>query len=370
MTKKRFTPVEPLNVAPMAENVQKKKNPLQGEASPQQGSFKTLFIISCVAIVVLGYFAFFGRGTTNGSPRTSAANSEIQIALGKAYVELGQVSENVADPDDASNKVTFWRFTDIRGSWGYCTVLTMPNPYPNLLLMTDATLKITKVKNMSDFPMAGADRRAEYLDAMMRYENRTLLDFQRLEGSTDEGEVREFREIMRDNIAKALKVMCIDQNGIDWFTQNFPQGIKFSKIGSKLEPWRVTCEDGREINSSMLAGRKYAFFSASACGSCRATVTEISQDMLTKGGMGKDQIIFIFTGKPEEKAKIKDMLSGEYLVLDQDQANFCKMISFMEGSPSMMLIDSSGTVFAKENSTSLNDAEGRAKTLKNFYELR
>lgn len=369
MTKKRFTPVESLNVTPVTDNVQKRKSVSQTDGTSPQSNFKTLFIISCVAIVVLGYFAFFGRGS-GGSSKTTTANSDVQAVLGRAYVELGQVSENVTDPDDSSNKVTFWRFSDIRGTWGYCTMLTMPNPYPNLLLMTDATLKITKIKNMSDFPMAGADRRAEYLDAMSRYDNRTLLDFQHIEKSTDEGEVRTFREIMRDSIAKALKVMCIDQNGIDWFRQNFPQGIKFSKVGTKLEPWRVTCEDGREINSSMLAGRKYAFLSASACGSCRATVTEISQDMLTKGGMGKDQLIFIFTGKPEEKSKMKDMLSGEYLVLDQDQANFCKMISFTEGSPSIMLIDSSGTVFAKEDATSLNDVEGRAKTLKNFYESR
>lgn len=366
MTKKRFTPVDPLNVAPVAGTVQQKKNVSQ-ESS--QGNFKTLFIISCVVIVVLGYFAIFGHGS-GGSSKTTIANSDVAAVLGKAYVELGQVSENVTDPDDASNKVTFWRFTDIKGSWGYCTILTMPNPYPNLLMMTDATLKITKIKNMSDLPMAGADRRAEYLDAMTRYDNRTLLDFQHLERWTDEGEVRTFREILRDNIAKSLKVMCIDQNGLDWFSQNFPQGIKFSKVGTKLEPWRVTCEDGREINSSMLAGRKYAFLSASACGSCRATITEISQDMLTKGGMGKDQLIFIFTGKPEEKAKMKDMLSGEYLVLDQDQANFCKMISFAEGSPSLMLIDSTGTVVAKEDATSLNDVEARAKLLKEFYQSK
>jgi hypothetical protein len=246
----------------------------------------------------------------------------------------------------------------------------MPSPYPDLLLMTDATLKIQKIKNITDFPKAGADRRAEYLDILTRYDNRSLDAFQRLEKGNDDGEVRNFREILRDKIAKALKVMNISENGIDWFRQNYPQGIKFSKVGSTLDPWRVTCEDGREINSSMFTGRKYAFLSATKCGKCRATVTEIAQDMVTKGGMSKDQIIFIFAGMPEETNTLKDMLTGEYLVKDPDQANFCKMISFTEGSPSMMLIDSSGTVVAKEDATSLDDMPAREKILKSFYESR
>lgn len=369
MTKKRFTPVEPINVSMNTDPGQATKTSKSKDPGASQANFKTLFIVSCVAIVVLAYFAFFGGGS-GGTTKSSFATSDAQAVLGKAYVELGQVYENVSDPDDPSNKITFWRFSDIKNSWGYCTVLPMPNPYPDMLLMTDATLKIQKIKNMGDLPMAGADRRAEYLDAMSRYDNRTLIDFQHLERWTDEGEVRTFREILRDRLANALKIMSISENGIDWFRQNFPQGIKFSKVGSKLEPWRVTCEDGRDINSSMLAGRKYAFLSATKCGSCRATVTEIAQDMVTNGGMGKDQIIFIFAGKPEEKSTLKDMLTGEYLVMDPDQANFCKMISFTEGSPSMMLVDSSGTVVAKEDATSLNDVEGRNKILKEFYKSR
>ncbi len=362
MTKRRFTPVETNAAAP---EIERETKPRVNDGSSQATMFRNLFLIACAAVLVLAYFAFFS-GSTGGSAK-SGADGDVQAILGKTYVELGNKYASIPDPEDQTTKVTYWRFSDMSQRWGFCSVITMPEPYPNMLMITDAGLKITKIKNMNEFSQAGADKRAEYTDVMNRYEGRSLTEFSYLESSPDEGAIRQFREILRDSLAKALKVMYINEYGMDSFKANFPQGIKFSKVGTKLEPWRVTTEDGKEIGSGNFEGRKYAFLSASACGSCRAKITEIAQDMKTKGGMKPDQIVIIFTGKPEEKAKIKDMLAGEYLVLDPDSANFCKMISFTEGSPSMMLVDSKGIVVAKENSRGLEDEEAKNKTLESFY---
>ena len=370
MTKRRFTPVDSNGNTSEGYFPAKK---LENVPSPNGGgaNFKTLFIIACVAILVLGYFAFFGgKGSSGGTGSLAVSNSEVLKALGTSYIEIGKVKENVQDTDDPTNKVTYWQFSDVRGNWNFCSVITMPDPFPNVILITDATLKISKVKNITDFSKAGADRRAEYNDAMKNWEGRSLVDFSSLERSSDEGDLRKFRELLRDGLAKTLKVMCVEEYGQEWFAQNFPQGIKFSRVGTKLQPWRVQCEDGREISDGTFAGRKYAFMSASSCGSCRATISEISQDMRTRGGMSPDQIIMIFTGKPEEKDKMKTMMAGEYLVLDADQANFCKMISFTEGSPAIMLIDQNGMVYAKEGAASLNDAQGRDKLLQGYYSAK
>lgn len=363
MTKKRFTPVE--QQTPAAPEFERETKPKASNGASQATMFRNLFLIACAAVLVLAYFAFFSGST--GSSAKLGTDGDVQAVLGKTYVELGNKYDNIPDPEDSTTKVTYWRFSDMSQRWGFCSIIKMPEPYPNMLMITDAGLKITKIKNMNEFSQAGADKRAEYSDVMLRYEGRSLNEFSYLESSPDEGSITQFREILRDSLAKALKVMYINEYGMDSFKANFPQGIKFSKVGTRLETWRVTTEDGKEIGSGNFEGRKYAFLSASACGSCRARITEIAQDMKTKGGMKPDQIIIIYTGKPEEKAKIKDMLAGEYLVLDPDSANFCKMISFTEGSPSMMLVDSKGIVVAKENSRGLEDEETKRKTLENFY---
>jgi hypothetical protein len=367
MTKRRFTPVESAHAEPVKQQPVRKH--VQAEPS-QPNNYKTLFIVACVVILVLGYLAFFGNKGGGSIGSISATKSELTTVLGTTYIELSKTNENIPDPDEPGTKVTYWRFSDLIGNNAYCTILSMPEPFPNMLLVTDINLKIMKVKNITDFSKAGSDRRAEYIDMMSRYEGRSLLDFSTLERAYDEGEMRQFREMLRDRIAIALKVMYINEMSYESFKSMFPQGIKFSRVGSKLEPWVATTEDGREINSSMFAGKKYAFLSASACGSCRATITEISQDMRTTGNMDPSQIILIFTGKPEEKSKMKTNMAGEYLILDPDQSSFCKKISFTDSSPSALLIDQNGMVFGKEGPTGLNDIEARRKLLEGFYNAR
>ena len=56
---------------------------------------------------------------------------------------------------------------------GDIALLWVPN-YPSILLIVDANFKIENCRK-SEFPMASADKRAEYRDILGRYEGRTSL---------------------------------------------------------------------------------------------------------------------------------------------------------------------------------------------------
>ena len=273
----------------------KKYNPITEQKSVKKKSigeppYKALFYIACVLIVILFVIIVIPFGGSSGN--SASSDSEIHELMGRAYVDLGRKAE-ASDIDDSSKKITYWTWTDQNGAWGYCTKLSIPG-YSDVLMVVDSNIKI--ITMIADGPLGiGPKGQAEFEDVLVSYEGRSLLEFTYLETSIPEGDTAQFRGLLRDITAQALKILYVEVNGENMFRSNFPQGIKFAKVGTKLEPWSVDLYRGGSARSDDYRGRKYAFLSTSSCGSCRNTIINISQRLQNEGGLSTDQIFIIFT---------------------------------------------------------------------------
>ncbi len=362
MSKKKYKPI-------LSESAIKEQAPaktVRREGAPSTGNvYKTWFFILLAAYVAL-FGVFVVILSSSGGGASTSQDSNISTVLGKSYVELGR-REEAPDPEDPSYSLTYWTWTDRNNAWGYCADVPIPlAQYPSILLIVDPNIKILKLQPMSEFSTAGIDRRAELKDVLTRYEGRTLVDFVNLETTISEGETRVFREVLRDNIAKALKVMYVKINGLDQFKATFPQGIKFAKIGTKLNPWSTVTKDGLEVSDAYYRGRKYAIFTTTSCGSCINTVMGLAGRLQTEGGMSADQVIVVFTSAKDKSEVLKSQLKGEHVIYDENMKGISKTLNLFEG-PSMMLIDGKGVVFAKEPSNRLSDSISVDKVLQMYF---
>lgn len=359
MSKKKYVPVAktPAETAP----VLKAKG-----FEPQQGDFwkKMFFVSTALALVfavILGFTLFVGSSSGG-----SKSDSDIETVLGKSYVDLGK-REQAQDPEDLNTKIDFWTWTDRNNAWGYCSVVPVDG-YPSILVITDPNLKIMRLMQTTEFSVAGGDKRAEFEKILENYEGRTLQDFTNLESTIGDTETRFFREMLRDGIAQTLKILYVKMNTKEVFDSHFPQGIKFAKIGTKLNPWKTFNADGEEVSSSTLGGSKYAIFATTSCGSCINTVMGFAQKLETEGRMSPKQIIIVFTAAKEKVDFLKGQMKGEHLVMDENMKGIGKELNLFEG-PSMMLVNSDGVVFSKETNTTLNDTTSMDKVLQEFHKL-
>ncbi len=354
MAKKKYMPITDEDVAP-------EKKVRKPKASGEGFNYKTLFYVSLILVVLLIAVFVIPWG---GSSSNETHDEKIHTLLGSSYVELGR-KETATDIDDASNKVVYWTWNDRNGAWGYCTELPIPG-YPNVLLVVDSNVKVVGMIETSPIG-AGIKRQAEYKDILEKYSGKSLLDFTYIETSIPEGETSKFRGLLRDAAANAMKVLYIEVNGESMFRSNFPQGIKFAKVGSKLEPWSVELYGGGTLSSNQYKGRKYAFLATSSCGSCRNTIVNISQRLQNEGRMGTDQIIMIYTSKEEKLEYLQKQITDEPVILDVSQRGFSTKISLTESTPCMMLVDGNGTVVAKAGSQILSDTSSMNKILEGFF---
>jgi hypothetical protein len=290
----------------------------------------------------------------------------VATVLGKSYVELGK-REEAQDMDDLNTKIDYWTWTDRNNAWGYCSIIPVED-HPSMLLIVDPNMKIIKIEPTSEFSVAGGDKRAEYREILTRYEGRTLADFTSLESTIGNTETRFFREMLRDNIAQTLKVMYVKLIGKSVFESNFPQGIKFAKIGTKLNPWKTIDSNGQEIGSAQYSGSKYAIFATTSCGSCVNSVMAHSAKLQNEGRMSASQIVIVFTSAKEKVEFLKNQLRGEHLVMDENMKGIGKELHLFDG-PSMMLVSKDGIVFSKETNTTLNDTMAVDKVLQEYYKL-
>lgn len=356
MGKKKYTPITDEDVV-VEKKVRKPKKTGEGLG------YKTLFYVTLgLAVLLLALFtvpSLFGSGSSK-----ETHDEKIHTLLGSSYVELGR-KETATDIDSSSNKVVYWTWNDRNGAWGYCTELPIPG-FPNVLMVVDSNVKVMGMIETKPIG-AGVKRQAEYKDILEKYTGKSLLDFTYIETNIPEGETAKFRGLLRDAAANAMKVLYIEVNGESMFRSNFPQGIKFAKVGSKLEPWSVELHKGGTLSSNQYKGRKYAFLATSSCGSCRNTIINISQRLQNEGRMGTDQIVMIFTSKEEKLHYFEKQMTSEHLVLDISQRGFSSKISLTESTPCIMLIDGEGTVVAKAGSQTLNDADALNKILENYF---
>lgn len=364
MSKKSYKPVQQAEEAvKSAETKPARATANHGHSQQVKNPFKiiayTFMSTTLVLLIILTATLF-----SCSSGGASSSDSSIASVLGKSYVTLGR-KEVAANPDDKSQEITFWTWQDRNNAWGYCTVMDVPN-YPSILLIVDANFKIEKLQEMSEFPIAGADKRAEYRDILGRYEGRTLVDFTSLELNVAEGDTRIFREMLRDQVARSLMTMYVKINGDEQFNTLFPQGIKFAKVGTKLNAWSVSDADGKEISSNYYAGRKYAIFTTTSCGSCINTCIGLAQRLITEGSMSPDQISIVFTSAKDKVDYLKNQMKGEHLVYDENMRGFAKSLNLFEG-PSVMLVNSEGIVIAKEPSQRLSDQVNVDKVLQIFF---
>jgi hypothetical protein len=357
MGKKKYNPIVE-TVEPKKREVAKREPGKKGEAP-----FKILFFLSILLVVIL-FVAFVVPWNSN---KASTNDSKIHELLGNSYVELGR-KESATDIDDPSFKITYWTWSDRNGTWGYCTELPIPG-YPNILLVVDSNVRIISMIETGDLGV-GVRGKAEFKDALEKYNDKTLIDFTYLENTIHEGETAKFRGLLRDSAMKSMKVLYIEVNGESMFNSNFPQGLKFASVGTKLKAWTVELHGGGTISSKDFKGRKYAFLATSSCGSCRNTVVNISQRLQNEGGMSTDQIIFIYTSKEEKLSYLQKQMNGEQLVLDVSQRGFSKKISLTESTPCIMLVDGNGIVNAKAGSQLLNDANSLNKILEGYFKTR
>jgi len=348
MSKKKYKPITETKV---------EKKRTTGEPP-----YKVLFYIACALVVVLFVIMVVPFGGSSGSRASS--DEDIHELIGKSYVDLGRKAV-ATDIDDMSKKATYWTWTDQNGAWGYCTKLDIPG-YPDVLMVVDLNIKI--ITMIADGPLGiGPKGQAEFEDVLVSYEGRSLLEFTYLETSIPEGDTAQFRGLLRDITAQALKILYVEVNGEQMFRSNFPQGIKFAKVGTKLEPWSTKLYKGGTADSDDYRGRKYAFLSTSSCGSCRNTVINISQRLQNEGGLSTDQIFIIFTSQEEKIHYIEKQMSGENLIHDLSQRKFSREIFLTEASPCMMLVDGNGVVTAKAGSRLLNDDDSLNEILQQFF---
>jgi len=358
MSKKRYNPP---TVEGSHDGDRVRSAPIIGGALP----YKSMFFVACFVIVVLVVLMFIPIGS-GGSISKSGDDSEIHNLLGRSYVELGR-REVAQDFEEPGYELEYWFWTDRNGAWGYCTEVEVGGGYPSVLMVLDSNIKIVSLIETSDFQVVGTKRQAEFEEALDNYRGRTLMEFTYLETSIPSGDTAEFRGLLRDAVAQAMKVIYIQTNGMDIFNSNFPQGIKFAKVGTELENWSTATADGATITSADYRGRKYAFLATSSCGSCINTVIGVSQRLQNEGRLSPEQIIVIFTSADDKADNLKKRLSGEVLVYDRGQTGFSKQISLTESTPCMMLVNSDGIVAAKAGSRSLDDTSSQDKILENFF---
>ena len=331
-------------------------------------NYKSMFyaVLSLAIILALTLIVFIVLSKGNTSV-VSSNDTNIESVLGKSYVELGK-KEIATDPDDPTLNISYWTWTDRNGAWGYTTEVPISG-YPTVLLVADSNLKIIKLQPEAEFSAAGADRRADYKEALDRYEGRSLLEFTYFESAVVEGETRIFREMLRDGVAQYLKILYVKLNGIEQFNSTFPQGIKFAKVGTILNAWKTIDDGGIELSDSYYRGKKYVIFATSSCGSCINSVMDAAQRLQTTNGFSKDQIIVIFTSPKDKVDILKGRITGEHLVFDLDLRGVGKELQLQE-PPSMMLVDSEGAVFAKEPSVRLQDPLNVDKILQMYQEAK
>lgn len=361
MSKKKYVPVAKTPVEAVTQPVRQRK-----EADPGNGSFwKNLFYVATSVAVVLAIVLAFTL-FTGGSSGGGGSDSDVATVLGKSYVELGK-REDAQDLDNLNTKISYWTWTDRNNAWGYCSLIPVEG-YPSMLLIVDPNMKIIKLEPTTEFSVAGGDKRAEYREILTRYEGRTLADFTSLESTIGDTETRFFREMLRDGIAQTLKVMYVKLIGKEVFESNFPQGIKFAKIGTKLNAWKTINTNGEEVSSSAFSDSKYAIFATTSCGSCVNTVMGLAARLENEGKMSPSQVVIVFTSAKEKVEFLKNQLRGEHLVMDENMKGIGKELNLFDG-PSMMLVNRDGIVFSKETNTTLNDTMAVDKVLQEFFKL-
>ena len=120
--------------------------------------------------------------------------------------------------------------------------------------------------------------------------------------------IRGFSGMLRDQVARSLMTMYVNQRGRQ-FNTLFPQGIKLPRLAGSTPGLMQTARRFPTI----ITLKEVCNIYATSCGSCINTCIG-AQRLITEGSMSPDQISNRFTSAKDKVDYLKNQMKGEHLV--------------------------------------------------------